>query len=63
MHDDARMLQVSIFRTLQTHLESVDTSRVLEDVMPIADEVELQLAQALVSYMFEVNADAQPIEA
>ena len=62
MVEESRMLQVSIFRTLQTHLESLDMNVVLEDVMTIADEVDSQLAQAMVSYMFEANADAQLIE-
>jgi hypothetical protein len=63
MVEESRMLQVSIFSTLQTHLESLDMSVVLEEVMTIADEVDSQLAQAMASYMVEANADAQPIGA
>jgi hypothetical protein len=61
--EESRMLQVSIFQTLQTHLESLDMSVVLEDVMAIAEEVDSQLAQAMASYMVETNAVAQPVVA
>jgi len=40
------MLQVSIFRTLQTNPDVVDFSMVLIDVMTIADEVDSQLNRA-----------------
>lgn len=49
------MLQVSIFQTLQNNLNTVDFSRLLVDVMTIADEVDWQLAQAMRSY---TGADA-----
>ena len=61
--EESRMLQVSIFKTLQLHLGELDARVVLEDVMIIADEVDSQLAQAMSSYIFEANTDAQPIEA
>jgi hypothetical protein len=60
--EESRMLQVSIFKTLQLHLDELDSRVVLEDVMIIADEVDSQLAQAVSSYIFEANSDAQPIE-
>jgi hypothetical protein len=41
---------VSIFRTLQRNLEGVDFSRLLLDVVTIADEVDSQLKQAMFSY-------------
>jgi hypothetical protein len=59
--EESRMLQVSIFQTLQDNLGKLDFSVVLEDVMTIADEVDSQLAQAMASYMFEVNRDNEPI--
>ena len=61
--EDSRMLQVSIFHTLQQHLRDLDLSVVLVDVMTIADEVDSQLAQSMASYMFEASRDTEPIEA
>jgi hypothetical protein len=49
--EESRMLQVSIFRTLQRNLRRVDFSKVLLDVVTIADEVDSQLKQALISYV------------
>jgi CheY-like chemotaxis protein len=51
MVEESRILQVSIFNTLQNNLPSVDFSRVLLDVMTIADEVDSQLKQAMASYI------------
>jgi YesN/AraC family two-component response regulator len=47
MVDESRLLQVSIFQTLQRNLHKVDFSALLGDVMAIADEVDSQLAQAM----------------
>jgi len=63
MVEESRMLQVSIFQTLQDNLQKVDFSLLLVDVMAIADEVDSQLAQAMTSYISEAHADAQPVEA
>jgi CheY-like chemotaxis protein len=49
--EESRMLQVSVFATLQSNLRFVDFSRVLLDVMTIADEVDSQLKQAMFSYV------------
>src|SRR4029079_15581799 len=49
--EDSRILQISIFRTLQRNLCSVDFSKVLLDVVTIADEVDSQLKQALSSFV------------
>ena len=49
--EESRILQVSIFRTLQRNLRSVDFSKVLLDVVTIADEVDSQLKQALSSFV------------
>jgi DNA-binding response OmpR family regulator len=51
MVEESRILQVSIFNTLQTNLGTVDFSTVLLDVMTIADEVDSQLKQAMLGYM------------
>jgi YesN/AraC family two-component response regulator len=49
--EESRILQVSIFETLQRNLSTVDFSLVLLDVMTIADEVDSQLKQAITSFM------------
>lgn len=51
MVEESRMLQVSVFRTLQNNLASVDFSTVLLDVMAIADEIDSQLKQAVLGFM------------
>jgi ActR/RegA family two-component response regulator len=48
--EESRMLQVSLFHTLQVNLNTVDFSLLLTDVMTIADEVDLQLKQTIVSF-------------
>jgi DNA-binding response OmpR family regulator len=48
--EESRMLQVSLFHTLQINLNRVDFSLLLTDVMTIADEVDLQLKQTIVSF-------------
>jgi CheY-like chemotaxis protein len=48
--EESRILQVSIFNTLQKNLTKVDFSKVLLDVITIADEVDSQLKQAMLSY-------------
>lgn len=48
--EESRMLQVSIFHTLQNNLSVVDFSLLLIDVMTIADEVDSQLKQAIQSF-------------
>jgi CheY-like chemotaxis protein len=55
--EESRMLQVSIFRTLQNNLSRVDFSRLLLAVMSIADEVDSQLAQQMTSYVAESKVD------
>ena len=50
MVQESRLLQVSIFKTLQDNLKSVDFSTVLLDVMTIADEVDAQLKQAVLGF-------------
>jgi DNA-binding response OmpR family regulator len=49
--EESRILQISIFNTLQNNLARVDFSRVLTDLMTIADEVDSQLKQAMLSYV------------
>jgi hypothetical protein len=55
--EESRTLQVSIFHTLQVKLSVVDLSLLLI-VMTIADEVELQLKQTIMSFMEVPAANA-----
>jgi hypothetical protein len=48
--EESRLLQVSIFSTLQNSLGKVDFSTILLDVMSIADEVDSQLKQAVLGF-------------
>jgi hypothetical protein len=59
--DESRMLQVSIFQTLQLHVEDTEPGVLLLYVMVIADEVDSQLAQAMSSYISKTVADDKPI--
>ena len=54
--EESRILQISIFKTLQDNLHSVDFSKVLLDVRTIADEVDSQLKQAILGYMGSKSA-------
>ena len=60
MVEESRMLQVSIFQTLQNNLFRVDFSLLLVGVMAIADEVDSQLAQAMASYISESKVSFSP---
>jgi DNA-binding response OmpR family regulator len=57
---DSRILQVTLFGTLQNNLSAIDFSLLLPDVMTIADEVDSQLTQAMDSYM---NVVPKPVAA
>jgi hypothetical protein len=58
--EESRMLQVSIFETLHEHVGEVDPGLLLLDVMVIADEVDSQLAQAMISYGLKRPAKINP---
>ncbi|WP_158793459.1 response regulator [Granulicella sp. L60] len=60
MVEESRILQVSVFNTLQNNLASIDFSIVLIGVMTIADEVDSQLSQSMKSYLAESIVDALP---
>jgi CheY-like chemotaxis protein len=49
--EESRILQVSIFNTLQNNLAKIDFSKVLLDVITIADEVDSQLKQAMLGFI------------
>jgi hypothetical protein len=55
---DSRILQVTLFGTLQKNLSALDFSLLLRDVMTIADEVNSQLTQAMDSYIGVVGSAA-----
>jgi CheY-like chemotaxis protein len=56
--EESRILQVSIFHTLQKNLRSVDFSLLLTDVMTIADEVDSQLKQTIISFTEQAEQSA-----
>jgi len=56
--EEFRMLQISIFNTLQNNLLNIDYSVVLADVMTIADEIDFQLHQSVASYTREMQLAA-----
>jgi CheY-like chemotaxis protein len=61
MVEESRILQVCIFNRLQQNLASIDFSALLLEVMTIADEVDSQLTQAMVSYVAgPLNATMAP---
>ena len=61
--EESRILQVSIFHTLQTSLETLDFGTVLLDVMVIADEVDAQLKQTVLGLMAPAVARAESLPA
>jgi CheY-like chemotaxis protein len=58
---ESRILQVSIFNTLQSNLVNIDYSVLLIGVMTIADEIDFQLSQAVTSLTEEtIHAASWP---
>jgi DNA-binding response OmpR family regulator len=55
---ESRILQVTLFGTLQNNLSFLDFSLLLPDVMTIADEVDAQLTQSMDSYMDTMRTPA-----
>jgi DNA-binding response OmpR family regulator len=49
--EESRLLQVTIFQTLQNNLANINFSVLLIEVMTIADEVDSQLGQAMTGFM------------
>jgi hypothetical protein len=54
--EESRMLQVSIFHTLQRNIEDTEPGVLLLYVMAIADEIDSQLAQAMTSFISDTRA-------
>ena len=63
MVEESRMLQVSIFQTLQNNLKDLDYNVLLADVMTIADEVDSQLTQSMACYVEQSMVDDKVVEA
>ena len=60
--EESRMLQASIFGTLQINVASIDFSALLIGVMTIADEIDLQLRQAMASYQHDCPVAAPGLQ-
>jgi CheY-like chemotaxis protein len=58
--EESRILQVTIFKTLQNNLGTIDPSLLLPGLMTIADEVDSQLGQVLAGFLADSLPDAQP---
>jgi len=61
--NESRILQVSIFETLQKNLHIIDTTLLMGNIMTIADEVDSQLAQAMSGYLVEAKQDEESVDA
>ena len=48
---ESRILQVSIFETIERNLPTVDFASVMPDIMIVADEVDSQLKQTIGSFL------------
>jgi CheY-like chemotaxis protein len=57
---ESRILQVSIFETIERNLSTVDFNLVLPDIMIIADEVDSQLKQAIDSFLM-MQQEGDPV--
>jgi CheY-like chemotaxis protein len=57
--EESRMLQVSLFETLQMNLAFIDYTVVLLGVMTIADEVDSQLSRAMQRFSVESLSEAR----
>ena len=53
--EEFRMLQISIFHTLQNNPTNIDYSVVLTNVMTVADQIDFQLQQSVASFAREME--------
>jgi hypothetical protein len=58
--EESRMLQVSVFYTLQKKPTRIHFSVLLTEVMTIADEIDSQLSHAMTSYVADSARDRLP---
>jgi hypothetical protein len=49
--EESRLLQVSIFTTLQNNVKQLEFSQLLPDIVTIADEVDAQLKEQMLRFM------------
>jgi hypothetical protein len=56
--EESRLLQVTIFTTLHKNTRDLDFSKLLPDVVTIADEVDAQLKEQMLRFM---SADAEKL--
>src|SRR5580698_10332065 len=49
--EESRLLQVSIFTTLQNNVKQLEVSQLLPDIVTIADEVDAQLKEQMLRFM------------
>jgi DNA-binding response OmpR family regulator len=59
---ESRILQVCIFETIERNLSTVDFTKVLPDIMIIADEVDCQLKQTIDSFLRTERGEAELAE-
>jgi ActR/RegA family two-component response regulator len=60
MAEESRILQVTLFQIIQKNLDRIDISQLTDSLMAIADEVNSQLSQALMSYGNEYPVGIPP---
>ena len=60
MVEESRMLQVSIFKSLNEKLDFIAFHLLLPDVMTIANEVDAQLSRAMECYAEESRREGSP---
>jgi CheY-like chemotaxis protein len=58
--EESRILQVTIFKTLQNNLATIDPSLLLHGLMTIADEIDSQLSQTMAGFLEDSLPNAQP---
>ena len=59
--EESRLLQVSIFTTLHNNVKHLEFSLLLPDIVTIADEVDSQLKQAMMSYVTPAALKSQAV--
>lgn len=60
--EEYRVLQISIFQTLQNNLATIDYNQLIIGIMVIADEIAFQLSQAMASYIEGTKGDPYRLE-
>jgi hypothetical protein len=56
--EESRLLQASIFHTLERNLATIDLTVMLFDLMAIADEIALQLSHTMESFLSDTYQSA-----